>query len=59
MKSLGWGWKEGVSLASTVRHAISLYCIVLYLLLILNPKSYDGARAQEASGRPLVVKGRS
>ena len=36
-----------------------LYCIVLYLLLVLNPKSYDGAQVLEASGRPLLVKGRS
>ena len=27
-------------------------CIVLYLLPVLNPKSYDGARVLEASGRP-------
>ena len=26
---------------------------------VLNPKSYDGARVLEASGRPLLVKGRS
>src|SRR5258706_5661708 len=36
-----------------------LYCIVLYLLLVLNPKSYDGARVLEASGRPMLVIGRS
>src|SRR5258705_1235885 len=37
----------------------SLYCIVLYLLPVLNPKSYDGARVLEASGRPMLVIGRS
>ena len=26
---------------------------------MLNPRSYDGARVWEASGRPLLVKGRS
>ena len=31
----------------------SQYCIVLYLLLVLNPESYDGARVLEASGRPM------
>ena len=36
-----------------------LYCIVLYLLSVLNPKSYDGARVLEASGRPMLVIGRS
>ena len=37
-----------------------LYCIVLYLQPIPNPKSYDGARVLEASSRrPLRVKGRS
>ena len=36
-----------------------LYCIVLYMQPVLNPKSYDGARVLEASGRPLLVKGRS
>ena len=36
-----------------------LYCIVLYLLPILNPKSYDGARVLKASGRPMLVIGRS
>ena len=36
-----------------------LYCIVLYLQPVLNPKSYDGARVLEASGRPLLVKERS
>ena len=30
-----------------------LYYIVLYLLPVLNPKSYDGARVLEASGRPF------
>ena len=35
------------------------YCIVLYLLPVLNPKSYDGARVLEASGRPMLVIGRS
>ena len=38
---------------------IELYCIVLYLLPVLNPKSYDGARVLEASGRPMLVIGRS
>ena len=36
------------------------YCIVLYLQPVLNPKSYDGARVLEASGRPIdetVVSG--
>ena len=36
-----------------------LYCIVLYLLPVLNPESYDGARVLEASGRPMLVIGRS
>ena len=36
-----------------------LYCIVLYLLPILNPKSYDEARVLEASGHPMLVIGRS
>ena len=36
-----------------------LYCIVLYLLPVLNPKSYDEARVLEASGRPMLVIGRS
>ena len=36
-----------------------LYCIVLYLLSVLSPKSYDGARVLEASGRPMLVIGRS
>ena len=35
------------------------YCIVLYLLPVLNPESYDGARVLEASGRPMLVIGRS
>ena len=35
------------------------YCIVLYLQPVLNPKSYDGARVLEASGRPMLVIGRS
>ena len=38
---------------------MGLYCIVLYLLPVLNPKSYDGARVLEASGRPMLVIGRS
>ena len=29
-------------------------CIVLYLQPVLNPKSYDGARVLEASGRPIM-----
>ena len=32
-----------------------MYCIVLYLQPVLNPKSYDGARVSEASGRPMLV----
>ena len=36
-----------------------LYCIVLYLQPVLNPKSYDGAQVFEASGRPMLVIGRS
>ena len=36
-----------------------LYCIVLYLLPLLNAKSYDGAQVLEASGRPMLVIGRS
>ena len=36
-----------------------MYCIVLYLQPVLNPKSYDGARVLEASGRPMLVIGRS
>ena len=35
------------------------YCIVLYLQPVLNPKSYDGAGVLEASGRPMLVIGRS
>ena len=38
---------------------MQLYCIVLYLQPVLNPKSYDGARVLEASGRPMLVIGRS
>ena len=38
---------------------VVLYCIVMYLQPVLNPKSYDGARVLEASGRPWLVKGRS
>ena len=40
---------------------VLLYCIVyvLYLQPVLNPKSYDGARVLEASGRPMLVIGRS
>ena len=34
-------------------YCIVLYCIVLYLQPVLNPKSYDGARVLEASGRPI------
>ena len=40
-------------------YADHLYCIVLYLQPVLNPKSYDGARVLEASGRPMLVIGRS
>ena len=29
------------------------------MLPVLNPKSYDGARVLEASGRPMLVIGRS
>ena len=36
-----------------------LYCIVLCFQPVLNPKSYDGARVLEASGRPMLVIGRS
>ena len=36
-----------------------LYCTVLYLQPVLNPKSYDGARVLEAAGRPMLVIGRS
>ena len=38
---------------------MGLYCIVLYLQPVLNPESYDGARVLEASGRPMLVTGRS
>ena len=31
----------------------------MYLQPVLNPKSYDGARVLEASGRPMLVIGRS
>ena len=41
------------------RPGYMLYCIVLYLQPVLNSKSYDGARVLEASGRPLLVKGRT
>ena len=34
-----------------------MYYIVLYLTPVLNPKSYDGARVLEASGRPMLVIG--
>ena len=37
----------------------AVYCIVLYLLPVLNPKRYDGARVLEASGRPMLVIVRS
>ena len=40
-------------------YTVRLYCIVLYLQPVLNPKSYDGARVLEASGRPMLVIGRS
>ena len=43
----------------TLRVAALLYCIVLYLQPVLNPESYDGARVLEASGRPMLVIGRS
>ena len=33
--------------------AYTCVCIVLYLLPVLNPKSYDEARVLEASGRPI------
>ena len=36
-----------------------MYCIVLYWQPVLNPKSYDGARVLEASGRPMLFIGRS
>ena len=45
-----------------IRHILFnyvLYCIVLYLLPVLNPMSYDGARVLEASSRPMLVIGRS
>src|SRR5258705_12988365 len=42
-----------------VGQAAELYCIVLILLPGLNPKSYDGVRVLEASGRPMLVIGRS
>ena len=29
----------------------------LYLLPLLNPKSYDGARVLEALGRPIICSG--
>ena len=48
------GRKEGKKKTDTV-----LYCIVLYLQPVLNPESYDGARVLEASGRPMLVIGRS
>ena len=32
---------------------------VLYCIVVLNPKIYDGARVLEASGRPMLVIGRS
>ena len=38
---------------------MQLYCIVLYMPPVLNPVSYDGARVLEASGRPMLVIGRS
>ena len=34
-----------------------LYCIVLYLPPVLNPKSHDGAQVLEALGRPMLVIG--
>ena len=42
-----------------MRRALNLYCIALYFLPVLNPKSYDGARVLEASGRLMLVIGRS
>ena len=36
---------------ATFTNKRALYCIVLYLLPVLNPKSYDGARVL---GRPLL-----
>ena len=41
------------------KRVLVLYCIVLYLLPVLNPESYDGARVLEASGRSMLVIGRS
>ena len=42
--------------AAIYEHEIStdkLYCILLYLQPVLNPKSYDGPQVLEASSRPL------
>ena len=51
---------EGIAITENKKNSNpELYCIVLYLQPVLNPKSYDGARVLEASGRPMLVIGRS
>ena len=44
---------------NVLQSVMALYCIVLYLLPVLNPKSYDGARVLEASGRPNQMRKRA
>ena len=48
-----------VKLNQGMNYYKTLYCIVLYLQPVVNPKSYDGARVLEASGRPMLIIGRS
>ena len=62
-EGLGYG-REGTKRSSVSRtrkqpSLQSKHCIVLYLLPVLNPKSYEGARVLEASGRLMLVIGRS
>ena len=56
---MGAIWTKSTSRQSSENRASRfwhvLYCIVLYLLPVLNPKSYDGARVLEASGRPILA----
>ena len=51
--------QSGKQLVEECNLLAELYCIVLYLQPVLNPKSHDGARVLEASGRPMLVIGRS
>ena len=68
--SPGWGFSKGkqkihavhsaeLGTKDTPRIVCELNRIELNMLPELNPKSYDGARVLEASGRPMLVIGRS